>query len=161
MQDSSCKSVMTTKKKETSLIMAITISAIGLGPASAQAISPAPFTQAQSDAGRQTYAASCASCHGDSLESKGAPALSGKEFSGGAFGKRPVAQLYNFIHNSMPFCEGGSLATDAYVNVLAFLLQANGAKPGDTPLTPTTDVKLGDIITGEMPPGFLKNAKSN
>jgi mono/diheme cytochrome c family protein len=126
-----------------------------------QTINPAPFTQVQSDAGRQTYGASCASCHGERLESKGAPALAGKEFAGGAFGKRPVAQLYNFIHNSMPFCEGGSLATDAYVNVLAFLLQANGAKPGNEPLTPTTSVKLGDIITGETPPGFFQNAKSN
>ena len=129
--------------------------------ASAQTINPAPFTQGQSDAGRQTYASSCASCHGDNLESKGAPALAGKEFADGTFGRRPVAQLYTFIHNSMPFCEGGSLATDAYVNVVAFILQANGAKPGNEPLTPTTGVKVGDIITGEMPPGFLKNAKSN
>ncbi|HWY62440.1 MAG TPA: cytochrome c [Rhizomicrobium sp.] len=128
---------------------------------SAQTISPAPFTQAQSDAGRQTYAASCASCHGDRLDSKGAPALAGKEFANGAFGRRPVAQLYTFIHNSMPFCEGGSLATDAYVNVVAFILQANGAKPGNEPLTPTTGVKLGDIITGETPPEFFQNAKSN
>jgi cytochrome c len=129
--------------------------------ASAQTISPAPFTQAQSDAGRKNYTESCASCHGDSLEGGGAPALAGKEFADGTFGKRPVAQLYNFIHNSMPFCQGGSLATDAYVDIVAFILQANGAKPGNEPLTPTVGVKVGDIITGEMPPGFLKTAKSS
>ena len=134
--------------------------ATGAAPVLAQTISPAPFTQAQSDAGRQTYAMSCASCHGDSLEGKGPPALAGKEFAAGIFGPRSVAQLYTFIHDSMPFCEGGSLATNAYVNIVAFILQANGAKPGDTPLTPTTNVKVGDLITGDMPAGFMNSSKS-
>jgi cytochrome c len=135
--------------------------ATGLCAASAQTVSPAPFAQAQSDAGRQIYASSCASCHGDNLEGKGAPALTGKEFATSTFAGRTTAQLYTFIQNSMPFCEGGSLATDAYVNVLAFILQANGAKPGDTPLTPTASVKVGDIITGDMPAGFMNSAKPN
>jgi len=128
--------------------------------ASAQTISPAPFTQAQSDAGRKNYTESCASCHGNSLEGGGAPVLAGKEFADGTFGKRPVAQLYNFIHNSMPFCQGGSLATDAYVDIVAFILQANGAKPGDTPLTATIDVKVGDLVTGDMPAGFVNSSTS-
>jgi mono/diheme cytochrome c family protein len=127
--------------------------------AQAQIISPAPFTHAQSDAGRQVYAASCAACHGDHLEGKGPPALAGKEFLGGPFGRRSVAQLYTYIQSSMPFCEGGSLASNAYINIVAFVLEANGAKPGNEPLTPTTGVKVSDIITGEMPPDFLKNAK--
>jgi cytochrome c len=154
---------MTTEKKQTALITVLTAVVIGLGgeAASAQAINPAPFTQAQSDAGRQTYATSCASCHGDSLEGKGAPALTGKDFATSTFAGRTTGQLYTFIQNSMPFCEGGSLATDVYVNILAFILQANGAKPGDTPLTPTSSVKVGDIITGDMPAGFMNSAKSN
>jgi len=148
-------------KKLSAMFVGVSAAGWCVAPVSAQTISPAPFTQAQSDAGRQTYVASCAACHGDSLQGGGAPALAGKEFAGGTFGRRPVAQLYTFIHNSMPFCEGGSLANDAYLNTVAFLLEANGAKPGNEPLTPTAGVKLGDIITGEMPPGFLKNAKSN
>jgi hypothetical protein len=130
-------------------------------PVSAQAISPAPFTQAQADSGRESYASSCASCHGDHLEGKGPPALAGKDFAASTWAGRPVSQFFTFIKTSMPFCEGGSLANDTYLNVVAFLLEANGAKPGNEALTPTTDVKVGDIITGEMPPGFLKNAKSN
>jgi cytochrome c len=137
------------------------VTALCVASASAQTISPAPFTHAQSDAGRQIYVASCASCHGDHLEGKGPPALAGKEFASGPFGRRSVAQLYTYIRNSMPFCEGGSLASEAYLNVVAFLLEANGAKPGDERLTPTTGVKVSDIITGEMPPGFLKSAKPN
>jgi cytochrome c len=142
-------------------VAGIVAAVLWAAPASAQTISPAPFTQAQSDAGRQTYAASCASCHGDNLEGKGAPALTGKDFATSTFAGRTTGQLYTFIQNSMPFCEGGSLATEAYVNVLAFILQANGAKPGDAPLTPTSSVKVGDIITGDMPAGFMNSAKSN
>ena len=129
--------------------------------AQAQIISPAPFTHAQSEAGREIYAASCASCHGDHLEGKGPPALAGKEFVDGPFGRRSVAQLYTYIQSSMPFCEGGSLASGAYLNIVAFLLEANGAKPGNEALTPTTGVKVNDIITGEMPPGLLKSANTN
>lgn len=142
------------------LLLAL-IAGLSAAPAAAQAINPAPFTQAQSDAGRQAYTMSCASCHGDNLQGGGAPQLAGKEFADGTFGQRPVAQLYTFIHDRMPFCEGGSLANDAYLNIVAFLLQANGAKPGSAPLTPTNAIKVGDIITGETPAGFLKNAKSN
>ena len=152
---------MTKLKKLSAISAGILATGLCEPPVSAQTISPAPFTQAQSDAGRQTYALSCASCHGDSLQGGGAPALAGKEFAGGIFGRRPVAQLYTFIHDTMPFCQGGSLANDAYTNIVAFLLEANGAKPGNEPLTSTASVKLGDIITGETPPGFLKNAKAN
>jgi hypothetical protein len=94
------------------------------------------------------------------LEGKGAPALTGKDFATSSFAARTTAQLFTFIQTSMPFCEGGSLATDAYVNIQAFILQANGAKPGDTPLTPTTSVKVGDLITGDMPAGFMNSSQS-
>lgn len=140
---------------------AIVSLAMGHGTANAQAITPAPFTQAQSDAGRESYMTSCASCHKEDLSGDGAPALVGPSFSHSTFAQRTTAQLYTFIQTSMPFCEGGSLASETYVNLLAFLLQANGAKPGNEPLTPTTSVKVGDIITGDVPPGFLKNAKPN
>lgn len=137
------------------------MAAAGIGAACAQTINPGPFTQAQADAGRQDYAASCASCHGDRLEGKGPPALAGKDFAEGPYGRRSVAQLYTYIHNSMPFCQGGSLATTAYVDIVAFILQANGAKPGNEPLTPTTSGKVSDVITGEIPPGFFKTATPN
>ena len=126
--------------------------------ASAQSINTGPFTQGQADAGRQSYMTSCASCHNDDLSGKGAPAVAGKGFIASNFGKGTVGELYKFIQTSMPFCEGGSLATETYLNVVAFILEANGAKPGSQPLTPTSDVKVNDIATGEMPAGFLSGA---
>ena len=129
------------------------------GCAFAQSVTPAPFTQAQSDAGRKAYGESCASCHGENLEGKGPPPLAGKDFAASSFGKRNTNDLYAYIQTSMPFCQGGSLATDVYVDIVAFILQANGAKPGSQPFTPTTSVKVADIITGEMPPGFINGSK--
>ena len=126
--------------------------------ASAQSINPGPFTQAQADAGRQSYMTSCASCHNDDLSGKGAPAVARKGFIASNFGKGTVGELYKFIQSSMPFCEGGSLATESYLDIVAFILEANGAKPGGQPLAPGSDVKVNDIATGDMPAGFLAGA---
>ena len=127
-----------------------------LDEASAQNV--APFTQAQADAGRQSYMTSCASCHNEDLSGKGAPAVAGKGFVASNFGKGTVGELYKFIKTTMPFCEGGSLATNVYLDVVAFLLEANGAKAGSQPLTPDSDVKVNDIAPGDMPAGFLNGA---
>lgn len=126
--------------------------------AAAQALTPGPFTQAQADAGREGYMTNCASCHNDDLSGKGAPAVAGKGFVASNFGKGTVGELYKFVQTTMPFCEGGSLATEAYLNIVAFILEANGAKPGSQALTPTSDVKVNEIATGDMPAGFLSGA---
>jgi mono/diheme cytochrome c family protein len=148
---------MTSAIKETLLITVFAMVAIGIWTdnAVAQSISPAPFTRAQSDAGRLTYVTSCASCHGDGLEGKGSPALAGKAFIASNFGQHTVADLYSFIQKSMPFCDGGTLAAESYTDIVAFILEANGAKSGDQPLTPAASVKVSDIATGDMPAGFL------
>jgi cytochrome c len=147
---------MTAAIKNILLIAVFAMVAIGkwTDNAVAQSINPAPFTQAQADAGRQGYLTSCASCHNEDLSGKGAPALAGKAFIASNFGQHTVAELYGFIQKSMPFCEGGSLAAESYTDIVAFILEANGAKPGDQPLTPATSVKVSDIATGDMPAGF-------
>lgn len=114
----------------------------------AQTTNPAPLTKAQADAGRKSYMTNCASCHADDLSGNGAPALVGREFATSQIGQLTAAQLYTYIQGTMPYGQGGSLTSETYVNILAFIMEANGAKSGDQPLTPTTDVKVGDIITG-------------
>ena len=140
------------------VICALAVIGAFVDQAAAQTITPAPFTQAQADAGRQSYVTSCASCHNEDLSGKGAPAVAGKGFIASNFGKGTVGELYSFIQKSMPFCEGGSLATKSYLDIVAFILEANGAKPGSQPLTPASDVKVNDIATGDMPAGFLSGA---
>jgi mono/diheme cytochrome c family protein len=126
----------------------------------AQVISPAPFTQAQADAGRQDYMINCASCHGDDLSGKGVPALAGTEFAKSQIGDLTTAQLYTYIQSTMPYDRSGSLNSETYLNILAFILEANGAKPGGQTLKTVTDVKVGDIVTGIPPTNFLHNAEA-
>ncbi len=130
------------------LAMATFVAAVGFScapAANAQSISPAPFTQDQADAGRDSYITSCASCHGPHLSGGDAPALIGEAFNA-SWGKHTTAELYTFIQRLMPFCQGGTLADDAYTDIVAFILSQNGAKAGSQALTSTTNVRIGDII---------------
>jgi alcohol dehydrogenase (cytochrome c) len=108
------------------------------------------FTADQANAGHTVYAASCAGCHRANLAGGGdAPALGGAGFMS-SFGNRSAKDLYNFIAASMPAGAPGSLSEQQYTNVTAYLLWANGAKPGATPLTKTSDVKISTIATGKI-----------
>lgn len=114
------------------------------------------FTQAQVDAGASAFAASCASCHGKTLQGGGeAPALTGDAFTG-SWNKRDTRSLYTVIKASMPLGHPDSLGTESYTNILAFLLAANGAKTDATPLTPATTTSIGAITTGKMPPEIAR-----
>lgn len=90
---------------------------------------------------------SCAACHGDHLAGTSAPALIGATFDA-SWAKHTASELYEFVQSTMPVCAGGALSSQAYVNVVAFILRENGAQPGPDTLSPQTNVKIGDIIIG-------------
>ena len=140
-------------------VVATIIDVQSMAGAVAQTINPAPLTEAQADAGRKSYLSNCASCHGDDLAGKGAPALAGKEFAASQIGQLTAAQLYTYIREAMPYGQGSSLTEETYVNILAFILEVNGARPGGQLLTPTSDVRVGDIITGIPPADFVANPR--
>jgi len=106
-----------------------------LGSSYAFAQDAGVYTEAQATAGRAVYAASCAGCHRPNLVGGGdAPPLVGAGIMS-AWGDHPIAELYAAIVNSMPPGAAGSLSDEQYTNVMAFLLQANGAKAGTNPYT--------------------------
>ena len=71
----------------------LTVSLLGIFAGAAQAQMPGPFTAAQANAGRDAYLASCAPCHGKTLQGGGeAPALTGDAFIG-SWGKRAAEAL--------------------------------------------------------------------
>ena len=120
---------------------------------------PGPFTAAQADAGRAAYAANCMSCHQANLAGEGdALALAGKTFIA-AWGKRTTAELYNTIRTSMPYGNPNSLDAKTYAGLTAFILQANGAKPGAGELTPANAVKISTIANGTVPADIEKGIK--
>jgi alcohol dehydrogenase (cytochrome c) len=116
------------------------------------------FTQEQANAGHSAYTLSCAGCHRANLAGGGdAPGLSGNGFIT-SFGNKSTKDLYDFIATSMPAGAPGSLTEDQYTNITAYLLWANGAKPGTTALSKTTDVKVSTIADGKVVADAIKAA---
>ncbi len=116
--------------------------------ASAQA--PGVYNMEQSTEGHSAYVASCGGCHRANLAGGGdAPALGGAGFMS-SFGNRSTKDLYNFIAKSMPVGAPGSLSQEQYTNITAYLLYANGAKPGSANFSKDTDVKISSIADGKV-----------
>ncbi len=106
------------------------------------------YAAAQAAAGRAVYEQKCARCHQSNLQgSFEAPQLAGESFLR-FWGDLSPRDLYDRISSSMPPDED-ALADEAYVDVVAYLLQANGAPAGDAPLMATTAVAIGTVATGE------------
>jgi mono/diheme cytochrome c family protein len=105
----------------------------------ADAIAP-QFTAAQAAAGRRAYNTSCAVCHGNTLRNgaMGTP-LAGEYFkdhwSGGS-----VREFFDRVHKTMPPAAPASLKQEVYADIVAYILEVNGAAPGATPLDPGSGV---------------------
>lgn len=107
------------------------------------------FTEAQANAGQASYATQCAMCHGQELLGPNAPALVGTE----VMQNFDTAQgLYGYIAAAMPPQAPGALDEEVYVNILAYILQANGAVAGSDELTADTaalsQIKLAQVTAG-------------
>lgn len=128
-------------------------SAVGPAPRSLAhgAASPASdgaFTAAQAARGKTVYQQQCASCHGASLEGQVGPALSGPTFQSSWKG-RSVADLNDQIASSMPLTNPGSVQGQDLTDLLAYILSAQGAKPGNTELPAAHDGQTKIAIPGQ------------
>src|ERR1700704_7115236 len=112
-----------------------------------------PFTAAQAGAGATAYQANCATCHQPDLRGQGTAApLAGQAFIG-AWGNRPASELLSFMQLTMPPGSPGSLSADTYANIASFVLQSNGARAGNQPLTTNTQVLINAVATGQAAAG--------
>ena len=117
-----------------------------------QSPAPASFTADQATAGRAVYDANCASCHMPALNGRGeAPQLAGSQFMS-TWANRSVHDLLAFTEAAMPPLNAGSISEADYLNVTAFILQANGAVAGNQPLTATSAFTLRSVATGNPAP---------
>jgi alcohol dehydrogenase (cytochrome c) len=139
------------------LVMCGAIAALGISIALASAQQPArtgPFTTEQATAGRAIYQATCATCHLPDLKGTfEAPPLSGANFMN-MWRNRPTSDLFSRIRNSMPISNPGSLSDEEAVNLVAYILQANGATAGTQALTPQTIVPIGAVTNGSASPSM-------
>src|SRR5215472_3761185 len=108
------------------------VAACGIAILFAQQRPSGPYTAAQATTGRGVYQTSCASCHAADLSGREGPQLAGANFLS-QWGDRTVGELVNFMQSTMP-PGGASLGADAYVNLAAFILDANSAQAGNQAL---------------------------
>lgn len=136
------------KRPGLSLLVAFAIF-IGFAIASVvgqQAQPAAVFTAAQAQAGQAAYKQQCEACHlADFSGSGDAPAVTGPDFRS-KWGPRAVNELFTYLVQTMPPTNPGVLGEQGTLNVLAYLLQINGAVPGQQPLTATVSTPMNALL---------------
>ncbi|MGZ3499058.1 MAG: c-type cytochrome [Vulcanimicrobiaceae bacterium] len=94
------------------------------------------FSAAQAAAGKKQFEAHCASCHGEQLEGGVGPALAGPNAATLRTKLHAtVSDVFSIMAMEMPFYAPASLTHDQYVEIMAYVLEKNGYKPGSQPLT--------------------------
>ena len=106
--------------------------------ASANAGTLPQFTAEQAAAGKTAFNASCAVCHGNTLtDGTYAPPLAGEYFRNKWAGL--TVQAFYEHSRKMPPATPASLTNDVYADIVAYIFEVNGFKPGDARLPPGGD----------------------
>jgi alcohol dehydrogenase (cytochrome c) len=109
-----------------------------LGPAVLAQSVPGPFSAEQAGRGAKLYSVTCAGCHGSDLLSGGAPPLAGNSFLS-KLGGQSVYALFRAIRE-MPPGAGGTLPSETYTDLTAYILERNGHAAGPTPLKVSSQI---------------------
>ncbi len=89
------------------------------------------FSAAQARRGRRVYTQNCESCHGPELKGgEMAPSVAGSDFIV-FWTELPVGSLFERIKVSMPEDGPGRLTDEEYIDVVAYLLEANDYPAGE------------------------------
>ena len=144
--------------RRTAWLVVLAVGSLGTTAALVQEpAGPARYTEQQAEAGRISYGQVCAACHLSSLRgSFEAPELAGPNFMNTWEG-RSVRELFNLIQATMP-PEGPSLSEQAYTNVAAYLLQANGVPSNTEELRPGLNALIG---SGAQPRATQAQGRAN
>ena len=129
---------------------ACVVTCVGNYDASAQGrtTNDSVFTDEQATRGEDAYQQECAQCHLDDLLGDGiAPALIGAPFSF-RWSELSVADMLVAIRTTMPQGAPASLSPQAYVDIVAYMLQVNDYPAGDVEL-PTAESELEAIIIAD------------
>ena len=89
------------------------------------------YTQAQADRGHQLYGFRCARCHDTGFS--GAPRLGDGRFTTDFIG-RPVFELVDLIHTSMPVDKPGTTPKPEATDISAYILSLMNNPPGPNEL---------------------------
>jgi ankyrin repeat protein len=129
------------------------------GQVAAVAAAPAPaaaatsvwtgvFTEAQARRGQEIYNQACAHCHAaDLLGEQSAPALAGQPFSA-RWTSLTVQEMLQVIRRTMPQEAPDTLGTQAYVDIISYMLKINGGEAGATELPADEGELRGFVVAG-------------
>ena len=136
--------------KTVAIVMTVSGSVLWAAAAAAQPADPGGvFTAAQAAAGRAAYEQVCAECHRSDLRGT----AHGTELTGVGFmnvwGGRAAAELFEHARSEMPPGAGGSLEDETYLNIAAYILQANGLAAGEQALSASMEVLIGEAPTAD------------
>lgn len=133
---------------------------------------PAVFTAEQAEAGRAAYENSCGRCHTYTLQGRKGeegelpplaslpapflkfigtpihvPPLMGKGFVRG-YAQKTIAEMFSLFRGAADTTPVSELhmSDDTIVDITAYILQKNGAKPGNQPLTAKTSALFGSVV---------------
>ena len=110
------------------------------------------YTEEQAAQGKTTYEVSCAGCHAKDLNGRDGGGQ-GPELAGNAFTKKwelqTLNQLFTEIKTRMPRNQPASLTSEEYLNLVAYILQANKFPAGETALTADTALLTSTFIARE------------
>ena len=110
----------------------------GAGP-DGDGTSPGFFSQEQAERGRAGYEATCKECHAISE-------FKGEEFEW-TWRRQTAWNLYEAMATTMPEDDPGGLGAEAYVDIVAYLLQVNDYRAGSRDLA-ATESELAAIALG-------------
>jgi len=130
------------------------VSALGAQAGAPKSIWGGTFTAKQADRGLLAYERACSKCHQSDLQGSQdteAPALAGERFTANWSGQS-IKDLFDKVSTKMPADKPGSLSANASLDVVAYLLQANGFPPGGDELN-LTPPALAPVIAEKRPSG--------
>jgi mono/diheme cytochrome c family protein len=127
--------------------LALAAFVVAIGVAQSRRVSDGVFTAAQAERGHVAFERACAGCHSSDLrgdEPREVPPLVREQFDMSWRGE-PVAALHRKVRTTMPADRPGALSSAEYTDIVAYILQINGFRPGDRELT--ADAAALDAIT--------------
>lgn len=129
------KIVLIQKKYHVNLRLTLLTMLLCSGLTHAQLEGPG-FTAQQVSAGKNTYDIHCAVCHGLNLtDGEFGPPLRGRMFMQ-RWGGKSLDTLFIETATTMPTAAPRSLSDEVYADLLAYMLEQNGVRPGPNPLQP-------------------------
>ncbi|HEY2843769.1 MAG TPA: PQQ-binding-like beta-propeller repeat protein [Bryobacteraceae bacterium] len=133
---------------KTRILLAAVVLAAGSVMIVAQQRPAGPYTAAQASVGRAAYQTNCASCHAPDLSGREGPQLAGANFMA-QWSDKTAGDLLGFIRATMPPGGAASLPDQTYLNIAAFILDANSAQPGDRALTADASASIRSVASGQ------------